>query len=106
MRYLRIKSPNFNPKIPPFWGSFKIHLHVSTIEELRRRYDELGIKLKQIGVDEDKQFIDERYLIGERLITKNCIPYMQQYAKREIPPSFRCAMYKKMLGIEIGEKVW
>ena len=36
------------------------------MEELRRKFHELNVTLRQIGVDEDKSFIDERILIGAR----------------------------------------
>jgi hypothetical protein len=48
-----------------------LQLHTRNIEELRRKFNELNVTLRQIGVDEEKNFIDERILIGERLLAKD-----------------------------------
>ena len=53
------------------WGSIKLHLQTRSLEELRQKFVELHVQLRQVGVDEEKQFIDERILIGERLLHKD-----------------------------------
>ena len=55
-------------------------------------------------MDEEKSFIDERILIGERLLSKDYQPFLVQYAKRGIPPSLRSRMYKKILYAEVTQK--
>lgn len=37
---------------------------------------ELNVQLRQIGMDEEKSFIDERILIGERLLSKDYQPFL------------------------------
>jgi len=74
------------------------------MEELRRKFNELNVTLRQIGVDEEKGFVDERILIGEKLLQKEYQPYLVQYAKRGIPPTLRCRMYKKILYADITQK--
>jgi len=41
------------------------------VEELREKFVELNVSLRQIGVDEEKSFVDERIMIGERLLQKD-----------------------------------
>jgi len=53
------------------WGQIKVNLKTPSLEELRKKFNELNVTLRQIGSDEDKNFLEERYLIGERLIHKN-----------------------------------
>jgi hypothetical protein len=55
------------------------------------------VTLRQIGLDDEKAFVEERILIGERLITKDYQPFLAQYAKRGVPPTLRCRIYKKIL---------
>lgn len=57
-----------------------------------------------MGSDEDRGFIEERTLIGERLLQKNYQPYLVQYAKRGIPTSVRCKFYKRILYAEVGQR--
>jgi len=37
---------------------------------------EMNVQLRQIGMDEEKSFIDERILIGERLLSKDYQPFL------------------------------
>lgn len=60
--------------------------------------------MRQIGMDEEKSFVDERILIGERLIQKEYQPYLVQYAKRGIPSTLRIRMYKKILYADVTQK--
>jgi len=32
--------------------------------------------MRQVGVDEEKQFVDERILMGERLLNKDYQPFL------------------------------
>lgn len=50
------------------WGSVKLQLQTLSIEEIRKKFSEMNVTLRQIGVDDEKSFIDERILIGERLL--------------------------------------
>jgi len=103
---LKIKSDNYAADPALGWGSIKVNLQTRSLEELRTKFAELNIALRQIGVDEEKTFVDERILIGERLLQKNSIPLLAQYAKRGIPHTLRQAMYKKLLNADYGEKVF
>ena len=53
------------------WGEIKLNLRVPTLEELRKKFSELSVTLRQVGSDEDRNFIEERTLIGERLLQKS-----------------------------------
>mmetsp|Transcript_40046 Transcript_40046/g.38580 ORF Transcript_40046/g.38580 Transcript_40046/m.38580 type:complete len:315 (-) Transcript_40046:21-965(-) len=64
----------------------------------------MNVTLRQIGVDEEKSFVDERILIGERLLQKDYQPFLVQYAKRGVPPTLRCRVYKKILQAEVTQK--
>jgi len=65
---------------------------------------ELNVQMRQIGMDEEKSFIDERILIGERLLNKDYQPFLVQYAKRGVPPTLRCRIYKKILYADVTQK--
>lgn len=86
------------------WGIIKIHFRTPSIDQLREDYEELEVSIKQIGVDEDKQFVDERILIGEKVLSKGYILYMIQYAKRGIPTSLRGKFYSRILDCPNGAK--
>jgi hypothetical protein len=55
-------------------------------------------------MDEEKSFLDERILIGERLLQKDYQPFLVQYAKRGIPGNLRSKIYKKILYADINQK--
>ena len=101
----KIKSENYAADPTLAWGSIKVMLQTRSLEELRAKLAELNVALRQVGIDEEKGFIDERLLIGDRLLQKNAIPLLTQYAKRGIPHALRPAMYKKILNADYGEKV-
>ena len=82
----------------------KLHLHTNPLEDLRKKFIELNVTMRQIGVDDEKTFIDERILIGERLLAKDYQPYLVQFAKRGCPPSLRNRVYKKILYADITQK--
>ena len=42
-----------------------------TLERIRGRLIELNVQMRQIGMDDEKNFVDERILIGERLLNKD-----------------------------------
>lgn len=71
---------------------------------MRQKFHDLNITLRQIGVDEEKSFIDERIVIGERLLLKDYQPYLVQYAKRGVPATLRNRIYKKILYADITQK--
>ena len=62
------------------------------------------MNLRQIGVDEERSFVDERIIIGERLLQKDYQPFLVQYAKRGVPPTLRCRVYKKILYSDVTQK--
>ena len=64
----------------------------------------MNVTLRQIGLDEEKSFVDERILIGERLLQKDYQPFLVQYAKRGIPSTLRCRIYKKILYSDVTQK--
>lgn len=68
---LKINSINFAGNLMLSWGQIKLQLQTRSLDELRKKFNELNVTLRQIGVDEDKSFIDERILIGERLLNKD-----------------------------------
>ena len=49
-------------------GDIKLNLNTPSLDDLRRKYNELSVILRQVGSDEDRGFIEERTLIGERLL--------------------------------------
>jgi len=97
----KLNNDNYSGNQSLLWGKVKLQLYTRNIEELRRKFNELNVTLRQIGVDEEKNFIDERILIGERLLQKDYQPFLVQFAKRGIPPTQRCRIYKKILYSEI-----
>jgi len=46
------------------------------LDELRKKFIELNVTMRQVGVDDEKSFIDERILMGERLLAKDYQPYL------------------------------
>jgi hypothetical protein len=48
-----------------------MNLATKPLDELRKKYIELNVTMRQIGVDDEKSFIDERILMGERLLNKD-----------------------------------
>ena len=71
---------------------------------LRAYYEELDVTIKQLGLDEDRQFVDERLALGEKILSKSYIPYMIQYAKRGFPTSLRGKFYAKILDCQVATK--
>jgi hypothetical protein len=60
--------------------------------------------MRQVGVDDEKNFIDDRLNMGERLLAKDYQPYIVQFAKRGVPPSLRNRVYRKILYCDITQK--
>jgi hypothetical protein len=101
---IKMNNPNYagNPSL--FWGKIKLNIKTRSLEDLRRKFHELNVTLRQIGLDEEKSFVDERILIGERLLQKDYQPFLVQYAKRGIPSTLRCRIYKKILYSDVTQK--
>jgi hypothetical protein len=99
----KIKSPNYKSSSIE-WGMIKVQLRTATIDVLRAVYEEMDTSYKQIGLDDDKQFIEERIALGEKLLQKDYLPYLIQYAKRGVPASLRPKIYSKILDIKITSK--
>ena len=68
---LKLNNPNYAGNQSLAWGKVKLQLNTRSLEDLRRKFSELNVTLRQVGVDEERSFIDERILIGERLLLKD-----------------------------------
>ena len=68
---MKLQNSNFAGNTSLSWGKIKLQLATRSLDELRRKYYELNVNLRQIGVDEEKSFVDERIIIGERLLQKD-----------------------------------
>lgn len=100
----KITNSNLAPSRDLQWGQIKLNVNIPSIDDLRKKFSELNVTLRQVGSDEDRGFIDERTLIGERLLQKNYQPYLVQYAKRGVPTSIRCKVYKRILYADVGQR--
>ena len=98
---LKVNSINFAGVLNLSWGSIKLQLQTMSVKDMRNRFHDLDVTLRQIGVDDEKSFIDDRILIGERLLAKDYQPFLIQYARRGVPPTLRCRVYKKIFNIEM-----
>ena len=101
---LKIKSNNYSGNEMLSWGQIRLHLQTKSLEELQKKYNELNVTLRQIGVDEDKNFVEERILIGEKLLQKDYQPFLVQFAKRGVPPTLRKKIYSKILYAEVTQR--
>lgn len=72
----KISSVNISHNQNLTWGAIKVQFKTDSIEKIRNRLIELNVQMRQIGMDEEKQFVDERILIGERLLTKDYQPFL------------------------------
>jgi hypothetical protein len=68
---LKINSFNYAGNSSLSWGQIKLQIQTRSLEELRNKFIELNVQLRQIGMDEEKSFVDERILMGERLLQKD-----------------------------------
>jgi hypothetical protein len=73
---LKLNTINFAGNLLLSWGQVKLQLQTRSLDELRKKYNEMNVIYRQIGVDEEKSFIDERILIGERLLAKDYQPFL------------------------------
>ena len=64
----KMTNPNYAGNQSLIWGKIKLQLNTRSMSELRSKFHDLNITLRQIGVDEEKSFVDERIVIGERLL--------------------------------------
>lgn len=67
----KISSANFAGIPSLSWGSIKLQIQTLTVDEMRKKFNELNITLWQIGVDDEKQFLDDWTVLGERLLQKD-----------------------------------
>ena len=100
---LEINNGNYRNELPE-WGIIKMHFRTPSIDILRVAYEELDVSLKQVGLDDDKVFMDERIALGEKILSKAYVPYMVQYAKRGVPTSLRGRFYSKILDCQLASK--
>jgi len=68
---LKTQSVNYAGNHNLNWGVIKMNLGTRSLEDLRKKYVELNVTMRQVGVDDEKSFIDERMLMGERLLNKD-----------------------------------
>lgn len=101
---LRTASGNYSGNHNLNWGTIKLSLATRSIEELRKKYIEMNVTMRQVGVDDEKNFLEERIAMGERLLAKDYQPYLVQYAKRGVPPCLRARVYRKILYQDITQK--
>ncbi|CAI2364950.1 unnamed protein product [Moneuplotes crassus] len=101
---LKVNSINYAGVMNLTWGSVKLQLQTMSVKEMRKKFNELNVTLRQIGVDDEKSFIDERLLQGDKLLSKDFRPLLINYARRGVPPSLRCRVYKKIFNIEMNPR--
>ena len=75
-----------------------------SVKEMRKNFHDLNVTLRQIGVDDEKSFLEERITVGERLLAKDFRPFLTQYARRGVPPTLRCRVYKKIFNIDMTQR--
>lgn len=68
---LKTQSVNYAGNHNLNWGLIKMNLQTRSLENLRKKFVELNVTMRQMGVDEEKQFVDERLVMGERLLNKD-----------------------------------
>jgi len=95
---LAINNGNYKEELFE-WGSVKLRLKVPSMDAIRTEYEELEVNYKQIGLDEDRVFIEERSSLAEKLLKKDYVPYLTQFAKRGVPPGIRAKVYSKVLDV-------
>ena len=98
---LKVNSINYAGVLNLSWGSIKLQLQTMSVEDMRKKFSDLNVTMRQIGVDDEKSFVDERIAIGEKLLAKDYQPFLIQYAKKGVPPTLRCRVYKKIFNIEM-----
>jgi hypothetical protein len=98
---LKVNSINYAGVMNLTWGSVKLQLQTLSVKDMRKKFHDLNVTLRQIGVDDEKSFIDERILIGERLLAKDFQPFLINYARRGVPTTLRCRVYKKVFNIKM-----
>lgn len=86
------------------WGSIGIHLFTPSLDALRSEFEDLGLEHKQIGIDEERAFYDERLSLGESRLAEDYVPELQKLARRGIPPSLRGRVYSRIFESTIGSK--
>jgi hypothetical protein len=64
----KLNNANYSGNPSLIWGKIKLSLYTRSMLEMRHKFHDLNITLRQIGVDEEKSFVDERIIIGERLL--------------------------------------
>lgn len=68
---LKTQSVNYAGNNNLNWGVIRMNLATKSLEDLRKKYIELNVTMRQVGVDDEKAFVDERLLMGERLLSKD-----------------------------------
>mmetsp|Transcript_28954 Transcript_28954/g.51761 ORF Transcript_28954/g.51761 Transcript_28954/m.51761 type:complete len:524 (+) Transcript_28954:94-1665(+) len=86
------------------WGSLNVHLYTPSLDALRAEYEDLGLEHKQIGIDDERPFYEERLNLCESRLSEDYIPELQKLARRGIPPSLRGRVYSRILECSVGSK--
>ena len=73
---MKTSSVNYAGNKDLNWGVINLNFSTRRLDELRKKYIELNVTMRQVGVDDEKNFIDERITMGERLLTKDYQPYL------------------------------
>jgi hypothetical protein len=73
---LQTASSNYAGNHNLDWGTIKLNLATRSIEELRQKYIEMNVTMRQVGIDDEKNFHEERIAMGERLLAKDYQPYL------------------------------
>ena len=73
---LQTASSNYAGNRNLDWGTIKLNLATRSIEELRQKYIEMNVTMRQVGIDDEKNFHEERIAMGERLLAKDYQPYL------------------------------
>ena len=102
---VHIESPNRNTAISSssLWGAVKLQLHTKSMHELQQQYAELAPHHRQIGlddkIDDSDRFMEQRHVLGKKVIEDGYIPVARQYAKFGAPASLRPAIWRIILGL-------
>ena len=91
----------------PSWGLIKVEVEVCDLEELRGVFAELDPSTgKHLGTDDDTRaaYLGERLAAFRRALQVGYIPLLRLLCRRGCPHSVRPAVWKQLLGGEVGDK--
>jgi len=91
----------------PSWGLIKVEVEVRDLEELRGVFAELDpCTGKHLGFDDDTRaaFLGERIAAVRSALQVGYLPLLRSLCRRGCPQSLRPAVWKLLLGVEVGDK--